>query len=204
MSTAAAAHGAWMASFMIRSHHLSIAAAGLAMALGYSVAVALGTLICGPVTDRAAQRDPRWRVWLPMGALLLLCPVVIGLLLAPSTALMLPMLAAWAVLSGCVFAPMLGLCQALVSSRMRGTTVAIYHMLGNLIGIGVGAPLVGVLSDVMAPQIGQESLRYAMMVAALLNAWGGVHLYFASHTFRRDVARASGQPLGDVVPVAGG
>jgi hypothetical protein len=56
----------------------------------------------------------------------------------------------------------------------------------NIIGMGFGPQLVGVLSDLFAPTYGQESLRMALLVLGVLNVWCAYHYYRAGRTLRED------------------
>ena len=58
--------------------------------------------------------------------------------------------------------------QTLAPLKMRAVWAAITLLIINLIGLGIGPTAVGVLSDALAPQYGDESLRYALMVIASL------------------------------------
>jgi MFS family permease len=68
--------------------------------------------------------------------------------------------------------------QHLVPQRMRATASASFLLINNLIGLGVGPPLIGRLSEALKHSYGAEALRYAAvsvtvfyLVAALLMAF---------------------------------
>jgi hypothetical protein len=46
---------------------------------------------------------------------------------------------------------------------MRATASALFLFINNLIGIGLGTTLIGVVSDTMRVRFGAESLRYAIL-----------------------------------------
>ena len=45
----------------------------------------------------------------------------------------------------------------------------------NIIGLGLGAFSVGLISDLMSDEAGVDSLRYGLMFTLLLMLWGGIH-----------------------------
>ena len=47
----------------------------------------------------------------------------------------------------------------------------------NIIGLGLGPQLVGILSDLLEPSYQTESLRYALLICSLINAWAAWHYY---------------------------
>ncbi len=66
---------------------------------------------------------------------------------------------------------------------MRATASALFLFINNLIGIGLGSYLLGLLSDELRVLVGAESLRYAILagtvfyfVAAALFIYASRHL----------------------------
>jgi len=85
----------------------------------------------------------------------------------------------------------LAMTHGLVGLRMRAVASAILFFVLNLIGLGLGPSVVGFLSDSLAPSLGEESLRYAMLyVLPIAMSWSIVHFYLASKTLRDDLANA--------------
>ena len=72
---------------------------------------------------------------------------------------------------------------------MRATASAILLFMLNLIGQGIGPQLVGILSDWLQPTLGRESIRYALIVAAVSSLWGSFHFFRASAPLRAELAR---------------
>jgi len=70
---------------------------------------------------------------------------------------------------------------------MRAMASAILLFVISLIGLGLGPFLVGVLSDYLKPEYGEESLRIALMFVFLFNIWSGIHYYIAGLTLRADL-----------------
>jgi len=59
--------------------------------------------------------------------------------------------------------PVISAFQHLVPAHMRSTASAIFLFINNLIGIGVGQTIIGLISDGLAERLGDESLRYAIL-----------------------------------------
>ena len=69
---------------------------------------------------------------------------------------------------------------------MRALASAILFFILNLIGLGLGPWAIGLLSDLLAPTLGQESLRHAMLyLLPAMMTWSVVHFYLASRTLKR-------------------
>ena len=67
--------------------------------------------------------------------------------------------------------------QGLAPLRMRALWAAITLLVINLIGLGIGPTLVGMLSDLLAPRFGEESLRYALLAVAMATPWAIYHYW---------------------------
>jgi hypothetical protein len=53
--------------------------------------------------------------------------------------------------------------QHVVPPNMRTTASAIFLFINNLIGIGLGTVMLGLISDALSARFGAESLRYAIL-----------------------------------------
>jgi hypothetical protein len=69
---------------------------------------------------------------------------------------------------------------------MRALASSIVLFILNIIGLGFGPQLVGVMSDLFAPSYGKESLRMALLVLTFMNLWCAYHYYRAGRTLRDD------------------
>lgn len=169
----------WAVSFLIRSHGLNLPQAGLVMALAYGAVGAVGTIVAGWTIDRLARRDVRWRAWAPSVALLLALPALAGFILSPSVAVACVALGIWAAVNGAVYAPGIALTQSLARARSRGTAAAIFYLLSNVAGSGLGPLAVGMLSDGLRPTFGADSVRFAILALSGLYLWAALHFFLA-------------------------
>ena len=62
--------------------------------------------------------------------------------------------------------PVIALTHRLVKVRMRALASAILLFILNIIGLGLGPQAVGILNDVLAPQFGDEAVRYSLLTSA--------------------------------------
>lgn len=179
----------WIGSLLIRSHGLSLQQVGLVTALCMGGFGAVGTLVFGQLADRVGAHDMRAQPRLmALGALLIgvfgsavcLWPGVVGAAVA------------LALFAGCVAGlngPTYALSQTLVKLRMRGTSMSVLVVLLNLIGVGVGPTLAGLLSDVFAARFGADSVRWAMVCVLTANLPAVVLFWRAGRTIRDDIER---------------
>ena len=65
-------------------------------------------------------------------------------------------------LSAAFIGPCIATIQTITPPPMRARAAAIQLFVGNLIGLGLGPLVIGMLSDLLRPVFGADSLRYAM------------------------------------------
>ena len=86
--------------------------------------------------------------------------------------------------------PTLAMTHGIVSLRMRALASAILFFVLNLIGLGLGPLITGMISDLLEPSYGDQALRYALVIGVLLYVWCAFHYLMAGKTIREDLARA--------------
>jgi MFS family permease len=178
----------WYAAFMMRSHSVGAGALGLWMGIIFGVAGVAGILLGGYMTSRGFAQSDRRQMRLVACVTAALLPCFVLFLLAPATwqafAAMVPMVLVFNFSAAPVFALM----QRLVPEGMRATTLAVVMLLANLIGMGLGPLVVGILSDRLAGAFGSDSLRYAMLAVSVLALWAAYHFWQVGTSAATDVA----------------
>ncbi len=178
----------WMPSFLVRSHGLSPTEVGLTLALMSGVIGAFGTFTAGKLADVLARRDVRWRSWIVALGKGGYVPFLAAVFIVDELWLALLLYVIPAFFGGFYLAPTAALVQSLVSLRMRALASSILLFVLNIIGMGLGPQLVGIMSDWFAPEYGQESLRMALLVLSFLNLWCAYHYFTAGRTLQADLA----------------
>jgi MFS family permease len=181
----------WTASFMIRSHQMTTGELGTWLALIMGLGGAIGVFGGGLLADRLAPSDKRWYLWLPALAGIICVPFMVAVYTVDSAyaALMI------SIVPGLLFNVYLGNAIAtthgLVGLRMRATASAILFLILSIIGLGIGPWSIGLLSDYLEPELGVESLRYAMLyLIPAVMFWSACHFYLGARTLREDLASA--------------
>jgi len=178
----------WYASFMMRSHSMETVELGLWLGLIFGVGGGAGIAAGGFIVSRFfAGNDPRqMQICAVLMAALLPC---FGLfLLLPHRYAALGALVPLVVLLGFSFGPAFALLQRLVPDKMRATTLALVMLMANLIGMGLGPQLVGILSDLMTPALGSDSLRYAMLAMSCVSLGAALYFWRVARFVDRDLA----------------
>jgi len=181
----------WNAPFLARSHGMSPGEIGTALAIVGIVFGGLGTYLGGVLSDRFGKRDARWSLWVPGISTLVAVPFAVAFYLSPDVRSAL-LFAGIPVFFGAMYlGPTYSITQALAPLRMRAVASAFLLFLINLIGLGLGPQIVGILSDVLAPRLEEESLRGALVAMVSVNLWSGIHYFLGARTLRADLAGAA-------------
>jgi MFS family permease len=87
--------------------------------------------------------------------------------------------------------PTFALLQGLAPLRMRAMWAAITLLVINMIGLGLGPTLIGVISDLLVPWAGkQDSLRWALVIMASITPWAIFHYWRAGVLLKRQQGEA--------------
>lgn len=173
--------------FIMRVHGLTVAEAGAMFGGVSAVGAVVGSVVGGSLADRLAKKDLAGFARLPGWGLIAAFPLYQAALLAPSaTAMAAVLLVAGTLLAG-VVPPMFAALHCVCGSSRRAMAVAIVFFFANLIGLGAGPVIAGMLSDHFALTHGPaEGLRYAMMVMMCAFLPSGYFMLRASRMMRTD------------------
>lgn len=172
----------WLPAFFIRTHHLSLSQVGIWSSLSAGGGGIVGVVLGGLIATRLVRRQPHWELWVPAIAYTASAPLYAAVFLSPSPwiALGIKFFATLVAASGVGVS--LSAIQAFAEPHRRATAVALALFLQSLVGMGLGPLLVGVLSDILEPTLGAQSLRYALVASVIALPWAGVHFWLASRS----------------------
>jgi predicted MFS family arabinose efflux permease len=209
----------YMTSFFIRSHQMPIGNATLRVALIAGAAGAFGTYVGGLVGNRLEKRRRGASALAAAWGFMLATPLLVFGFLAPSVGLATVLLMGGIASQLSYFGPAFAILHANVQPRMRGTAIAVVLLATNLIGYGLGPPIVGAASDALqklltagSPTVKQlcgtgtwlnqacqspkaGGLQWALTLLAAANLWAFYHFLRVSR-YHSSVTDGSAGPLG--------
>jgi len=178
--------------FLVTSHHMSLPAVGLVLAVLTGVVGAIGTYLAGVLADLFGRKDIRWNMYVPIIFTFISVAFTPVFYLSPDLNIAL-LAGIGPALAGATFVgPAYAMAQALVPLRMRARAAAILLFVLNIIGLGLAAPVVGKLSDLLEPHLGADALRYALLTGIVTSLLGALCYWRAARTLKHDIARAAG------------
>jgi MFS family permease len=178
----------WYAAFMIRSHGMGTRELGIWLGLIFGFGGIVGVLSGGFVASRWFADNERGQMRLSAVMVALLVPCYIVFLTVPQKLQALIALAPLITVFSVFLGPTYALMQRLVPDEMRATMMAVVMLLANLIGMGIGPQIVGILSDGLQPTLGDDSLRAAMLVMSFVALWAGYHFWKVGQFVNEDLS----------------
>lgn len=182
-------YGVWVPSFLVRTHGLTLAQAGLLFGVASGLGAVFGALFSGWICDRLVRRSERWQLGLPALGMLLALPCAIGFMLWPAGGHWL--LGPLRVPHALVFAPLFAFFTSwwpslsfsavsqMVGASERSVAVALLSFFVTLFGSGFGPLVTGVLSDLLVPRMGDDALRWALVGLMSLTLPGALWMWAA-------------------------
>jgi predicted MFS family arabinose efflux permease len=181
----------WMPTFFMRNHDLSQSQTGLLMMGVFGVLGAIGALVAGRWFDHLAQRGFQHGMRMIVLVNIAVWPFMVMALLADSLAVAIPLFIIPGFAANFFLGPTIALIQTLSPVHMRAVASAIKMLCLNLIGMGLGPLLVGLLSDVLTPHYGDDALRVALASFTLVGLWGALHFWLCGRALARQGVSAA-------------
>jgi len=182
----------FMPSFMVRSFDMEVATLGMWLGPILGIAGGAGFFLGGYLADHLGQSSHRNALrFIGLTVLLTAVPYAF-MFLSGSWKVCLLLFIIPACTANVYLAPVLAQAQGLVSLRMRAVASALALLVINTIGLLFGPWLTGILSTMLEPQFGDESIRYSLLiVTSLILPWAAWHYVRAGRTIDADLARAA-------------
>ncbi|WP_434715551.1 spinster family MFS transporter [Paraburkholderia sp. A3RO-2L] len=139
--------------YFIRAYDMSFAQAGLIFGLVLGVGGIIGNTLGGVSADWASAKDRRWYARIPAIGTALGFPALALAFISNQWQVSVALLFVGTIALNLWNGPTFAVVQSIVEPRMRATASAIVFLLMNLIGQGLGTPVVGFLSDRIASHL---------------------------------------------------
>lgn len=190
----------WKPAFFIRSYGLQTGELGTWFAVIYGVGGLVGTYWGGELASRWARNEERLQLKVMAIAYASVGVISAFIYLAPNHYVAFGLMGIATLGIAAANGPLFAIVQTLVPGHMRAMSIAILYLFANLIGMGLGPLAAGALSDMLQPLLGQESLRYALLLMCPGYFWAGWHLWRGSRTVYRDLELAPSMPDSQAEP----
>jgi MFS family permease len=189
----------WEPTFLSRTYGLTPFEIGTTYLLISALPAAAGAIVASVQADRLGRRDARWPLWICALGNGLGFPCLIAFFLWPTDdtlmlgSLEVPVSYGFSFVGsaflGFYSAPTGAVAQRFASSNMRAVTHALWTMVFNLIGMGLGPLIVGGLTQTWSDTYGPDALRYALVLITLVLPVSAVAYVVAAARLPKDLVR---------------
>ena len=178
-------------SFIVRSFAMEIASLGLWLGLIYGFAGGFGFFMGGYIADHIGRDGHRKALSFVAVAMLVTLVFFVAVFLTTSPVWCLLLYILPAATANVYLAPVLSQTQSLVSLRMRSVASSLVLLIINIIGLAMGPPVTGMISDALEPGYGPESMRYSLLLVSVVILPIAAWCYFqAGKSIDDDLQRA--------------
>ncbi|MEI6486661.1 MAG: MFS transporter [Sphingomonadales bacterium] len=162
--------GVWVLIYFQRTHGLSVGQTAIWVGLVLGVAGIVGTWAGGWAADRFGAKERRHMLTLPAWAMVAAAPLLFSGYYVDDWRLAIALLVLPTVANSAYYGPAYGAAQVLARPDTRAMAAAWMVFGQNLIGLGLGPLLFGMLSQWLKADYGADSVRIVLYFAA----WAGL------------------------------
>ncbi len=176
----------WMPSFLVPPNAGPLLYAAYFYGAIVAVGGVLGIFLGGTIADRFGARNKSAYAIVPAIAFAATVPFLILGLNTSSLALAFFVFMIPSALSLAWLGPALSAFQNMAPPNMRATAGAVFLLINNLIGLGLGDVFIGRMSDFFKAQYGNESLRYSMLAGVVFYVIAASLYFIAAPFLKKD------------------
>lgn len=176
----------WIPSFLARSYGLELEERSWVFAAILLVGGGAGIWFGGVAGDRLGNAHPRGYALVPAAAFAVTLPAYMLAFSIESLVLASFLFLIPTALGLVWLGPVVTAITRLVPPEMRATAAAMFLFINNLIGLGAGTTVIGIISDALTARYAEEALRYSAMATTSLYALAALLMLLASRRLARD------------------
>jgi predicted MFS family arabinose efflux permease len=176
----------WIPSFLQRSYDFTGLQAGFYYGAILLIGGVIGVWLGGFLGDKLGAKRRAMFALVPAAAWILAAPCYALGLLSPSPTIAFFLFLAPTALGLVWLGPVIAAVQHLAPANMRTTASASFLFINNLIGIGLGTYLLGLISDALVARFAEESLRYSILAGTGFYVIAALLYLIASRSLQRD------------------
>ena len=176
----------WLPSFLVRSYGLTLLDASLFFGAILFFGGIAGIWLGGFLADRFGAARRRYYAMIPAFAFLATVPFYVAAVMSSSLVASFFLFLVPTALGLAWLGPVLSSIQHIVPLNMRSTASAIFLFVNNLIGIGLGTVMLGLISDALSSRYGEDSLRYAILTGSVFYLVAAALFLLSARRLERD------------------
>jgi len=178
--------GMWAPTLFSRAFDLTLVEANSSYGGPSFLAGITGALVLGFLCDRLASKDARWPFRLSAFGLLGFFVTMFALCFVDTIKIAIALTFPAGLMAGGWVIAMQSALQDLLPSNSRATGTAIWAFALTFCGLVLGVQLVGVITDLLSAQYGEQAIRYSMALTLLPTIPACILILLAGQTVKAD------------------
>lgn len=175
----------WVTTFFVRLHKFDLLFMGLWGGVISIVAGVPGTVLGGYLADRLRRRRRDGRMLFGACAALLAIPFWLVLLFSDRLSVLLAANVVLLALSLIWLGPATAEVHEIAGPKLRGLGIGVFIFAVNVASYAVGAPLIGVLNDLLGATQNPAAMRYSLLVSPLACLLGALLLWRGAEKLKK-------------------
>ena len=180
----------WAPTYLRRIHEMTAGGAGASFGFATGLLGIAGALSGAYVLQWSNKHGDKWKLLWPAIATFMVAPFMLLTVFVESETVTLVAMGCVAFFVAFKFGPVLAANQSVVKPRMRALASSCQGFTASIVAIGGGPLLVGAISDMSRPALGDDGLKLAFIVCAVFAVVGALLLAWGSRSIEADIAAA--------------
>ena len=177
--------GIWVPTFFVRVHGFSLLTIGAAAGI-LSIAVGIPSMILGGwFSDRVRRNVSGGRMAFTASAAVASVPLWIALLYTNNVTLLIAVNVVLYGLAILWVGPATADISDIAGPNLRGLAIGVFFSIVNILAYGIGAPLIGRLSDTLGVAKDPAQMRLSLLICPTACALGAILLWIGSRSRER-------------------
>jgi predicted MFS family arabinose efflux permease len=181
----------WLPAFLMRVHHLTTTQMSAVFGLAIGLGGVLSNVAAGFISDRLARRGARWRMYYCCTMVVVAIPLQLIALLTPQITSAVVCMCLYSLAAGGLSTVTSAATLSISPPNMRAFMAALFGLAVTVLGAGVGPWMVGALNDALKGALGDQAIRYTLLMAPASLALAGLMFFWASRTIEADAPETS-------------
>ncbi|MEP7349777.1 MAG: MFS transporter [Sphingorhabdus sp.] len=180
------ASAVWTPTFLTRVHGLTLGEIAATIGPIRGICGVAGVLLGGMLIDRLGRKAPHWRMNIPALACILVGPAEVLFALSDAHPVWLGAYAATGFLLLIHQGPVFAAVMVVADVRMRAVATSILLFCAAMFGQAVGPLAVGIMNDALTASLGDQAIRYSMLMIAVTAVLAGLSFWLAGRFIAAD------------------
>ena len=181
----------FMPSFAIRVYQIPVAEVGTYMALIIGLTGASAAYTGGYLADRLGHTNRCWYYYVPLIGALVAVPANLFALWIGDEGWMWSGFVVSSFASSLFLPPVIAMAHELVGARARALSSAFVYLVLNIIGLGLGPPTVGLVSDLLSDSLGAQSIGAGMSAVCAVGLISALYFWLAARHLMGDLKQTA-------------